>query len=271
MEGTPTLTTPDHVGDPTGPPTVPPPRPRLVQPVSGRPRDPTDPTQGHHPGRDTGTRRPTGRRSGPAQATPRPDSEPDTRADRKDTTTNTRPDSDTDSRPDTVTAPTDTGPDNPPDTPPDNPDAPPDNPPDTPPEEGADTKGQNSQASRLVALAIGRYNLVNGGDGRCYAVDRDGPNVALPLRGRDSLRQRLARVYYRQTGVTPGGSALSDALQVIEGMAADSPVVPVGLRVARHDGAIVLDLGMPPDGRWSSVPGGGGWWTCPRCCSGAPR
>jgi hypothetical protein len=134
-----------------------------------------------------------------------------------------------------------------PDTGPDIPDGPGDTGPDTAPGPGPDAdpdaKGQNSQASRLVALAVGQYNLVNGGDGRSYAVDRDGPNVALPLRGRDGLRQRLARTYYHRTGVAAGGSALADALTVIDGMAADSPTVPVGLRVARHEGAIVLDLG----------------------------
>jgi hypothetical protein len=250
---------PSHEPDPTGPPTVPPQRPRLVQPLSGHPRDPTGPAPASHPGTDTGTRRPAGRRTGPPQVTPRPNPRPDprpdiepdtgadTRPDRKDATTNTRPDNHPDNEAD---PPPGTGADTAPDTRPDitpaptgpGADTPPDNPPDTPPDTDADSKGQNSQASRLVALAIGRYNLVNGGDGRFYAVDRDGPNVALPLRGRDGLRQRLARTYYRQTGVTPGGSALSDALQVIEGMAADSPVVPVGLRVARHDRSIVVDL-----------------------------
>jgi hypothetical protein len=95
----------------------------------------------------------------------------------------------------------------------------------------------------LVGLAVGTYSLVNAGDGRFYAVDRDGPNVGIPLRGKDGLKQRLARAYYRRTGTTPSGSSLSDALTVIEGMAADSPIVPVGLRVADHHGGIVLDLG----------------------------
>jgi hypothetical protein len=109
---------------------------------------------------------------------------------------------------------------------------------------GTDSRADSSQASRLVALAIGRYNLVQGQDGRVYAVDRDGPNIALPLRGRDGLRQRLARAYYQATGVAAGGSALADALTVIEGMATDAPTERVGLRVARRPtGTIVVDLG----------------------------
>jgi hypothetical protein len=126
------------------------------------------------------------------------------------------------------------------------------------PAAGKESRGDSSQASRLVALAVGAYNLVQGEDGRAYAVDRDGPNIALPLRGRDGLRQRLARAYYAATGVAAGGSALADALTVIEGMAADSPTVPVGLRVAqRPSGTVILDLG-DPTGR-AVVINPGGW------------
>ena len=63
---------------------------------------------------------------------------------------------------------------------------------------GAD-EGGRSQASRLVSLARESYRLVLGEDGRCYAVDVDGPAVAVPLRGRDGLRSRLARSYYART------------------------------------------------------------------------
>lgn len=117
-----------------------------------------------------------------------------------------------------------------------------------------------SQASKLVDLAVKSYRIVQGSDGKAYAVDRSGPAVALPLRGRDGLRQRLARTYYAHTGAAPSGSALSDALTVIEGMAADTASVPVSLRVAPHDDAIVLDLGDPTGravlirpGRWDIV------------------
>lgn len=108
--------------------------------------------------------------------------------------------------------------------------------------------GGSSQASRLVSLAVGEFNLVQGTDGRPYAVERDGASVALPLRASNGqgLRQRLSRRYFTLTGVAPGGSALADALTVIEGLAADADPVPVWLRVARDPcGAIVLDLGDP--------------------------
>ena len=119
-----------------------------------------------------------------------------------------------------------------------------------------DGKGP-SQSSRLVALAEQSYRIVQGTDGKAYAVDRNGPAIALPLRGRDGLRQRLARTYYAHTGAAPSGSALADALTVIEGMAAGLPPEPIGLRVASWGDGIVLDLGDPTGravlirpGRW---------------------
>lgn len=119
------------------------------------------------------------------------------------------------------------------------------------------SKDGTSQASRLVALAEESYRLIQGIDGRAYAVDKGGPAVALPLRGRDGLRQRLARTYYAHTGSAASSSALADALTVIEGMAAEASGEPVGLRVAAHGDAVVLDLGDPTGravliepGRW---------------------
>jgi hypothetical protein len=124
---------------------------------------------------------------------------------------------------------------------------------------GGGDDGKQSQASRLVAMAIDAYELVLGEDGRPYAVDRDGPAVAVPLRGREGLRTRLARAYYARTGTAPSASALADALTVIEGMTADAEPVPVALRVARHPtraGAVVLDLGDPTGRAVVAEPGG---------------
>jgi hypothetical protein len=105
--------------------------------------------------------------------------------------------------------------------------------------------GKRSQASRLVEIARESYRLIVGEDGRCYAVDEGGPTVAVPLRGRDGLRTRLARTYYARTGTAPSASSLVDALAVIEGMAGESRPVPVALRVAKHRGQILLDLADP--------------------------
>jgi hypothetical protein len=112
-----------------------------------------------------------------------------------------------------------------------------------------DRSGGDSQASRLVALAQTRYRLIRGTDGRCYATDHDGPALVYPLRGRDGFRKRLASAYYDTHAQTPGGSALTDALTVLEGKAERLDPTPVALRVgATGDGRIAVDLGTA-DGR----------------------
>ncbi|GAQ69689.1 hypothetical protein T45_01420 [Streptomyces turgidiscabies] len=103
-----------------------------------------------------------------------------------------------------------------------------------------------SQASQLVALARKRYELFMSEDGRPYGVKQDGPNVALPLRGRAGLRSQLARIYTDANGGSvPSQSALTDAMTVLEGeAAAASPRVP-HVRVARDGESIVIDLASP--------------------------
>jgi len=126
-----------------------------------------------------------------------------------------------------------------------------------------ETEKPPSQASQLVALARGRYDLFMSQDGRPYAVPKDGPNVALPLRGRAGLRSRLAREYADESGGTvPSQAALADAMTVLEGIAASAPPRTLYLRVARHDSSIVVDLGTP-DGRCVII-GPHGWDIAPR-------
>lgn len=105
-----------------------------------------------------------------------------------------------------------------------------------------------SQATRLVELARRQFRTVLGSDGKTYAVQLCGPNLALSLRGENGLRTRLARAFFEETQTAPGASALADALNVLEGQAVDTEPEPVALRVARHDSALILDLGLP-DGR----------------------
>ncbi|MER5887265.1 ATP-binding protein [Streptomyces sp. NPDC001941] len=119
-----------------------------------------------------------------------------------------------------------------------------------------------SQATQLVALARERYDLFMSDDGRPYGVRVDGPNLALPLRGKAGLRSQLARIYTDvQGGTVPSQSALADAMTVLEGLAANAdPRTPL-LRVARHDDRILIDLGTS-DGRCVSV-GPDGWQLLP--------
>lgn len=111
-----------------------------------------------------------------------------------------------------------------------------------------------SAASRLVALAREQYTFVMSTDGRPYAVALDGPNLALPLRGRAGLRQRLARLYADTfDGEVASQSALADAMAVLEGVADGNDPVTVHLRVGTDAaGGIVVDLGTA-DGRAVTV------------------
>ncbi|MFJ5832280.1 ATP-binding protein [Streptomyces sp. NPDC093089] len=115
-----------------------------------------------------------------------------------------------------------------------------------------------SAAVRLVQLARERYRFVMSTDGRPYAVAIDGPNIALPLRGRSGVRQRLARLYAETfDGDVASQSALADAMTVLEGIAESDDPVPVHLRVGHDDaGTIVVDLGTA-DGRAVTVTAGG--------------
>jgi len=107
-----------------------------------------------------------------------------------------------------------------------------------------ETNDKPSQAERLVRLALERYRIGRTDAGEAFAVEKDGPNVAIMFRGsRDALRSTLAREFRRIEGTTPNASALADALTALHGEALDAESEPVHLRVAEHDGSIVIDLG----------------------------
>ncbi|WP_254068760.1 ATP-binding protein [Streptomyces sp. TM32] len=124
---------------------------------------------------------------------------------------------------------------------------------------GAGEDKKPPAAARIVTMAREQYRFVMSTDGRPYAVAVNGPNIALPLRGKAGVRQRLARQFAdAYPGEVASQSALADAMTVLEGMAEDSDPVPVNLRVGRApDGAIVVDLGSA-DGR-AVVVTGLGW------------
>ncbi|GAA3478474.1 ATP-binding protein [Streptomyces yanii] len=124
---------------------------------------------------------------------------------------------------------------------------------------GAGEDKKPPAAARIVTMAREQYRFVMSTDGRPYAVAVNGPNIALPLRGKAGVRQRLARQFAdAYPGEVASQSALADAMTVLEGMAEDTDPVPVNLRVGRDPaGAIVVDLGSA-DGR-AVVVTGLGW------------
>ncbi len=101
-----------------------------------------------------------------------------------------------------------------------------------------------SQATQLVQLAASRYRLGLSERGEAFGVPHAGPRLARMLRGdRDSLRAELSAVFMAEHGKAPSSQALADAMLVLEGRAQSCDREPVALRVARHGGAVVLDLG----------------------------
>lgn len=111
-------------------------------------------------------------------------------------------------------------------------------------EDEDDSSPRRSVATKLVELAVGRYELGVTPDGDPYALPRSGPRIVRLLRGgRGSLRAELAQSYYTATGSVASQSALADACQVLDGMAQQVDPVPLHIRVAADGGRLVLDLG----------------------------
>ncbi|MDP9430404.1 MAG: ATP-binding protein [Actinomycetota bacterium] len=109
---------------------------------------------------------------------------------------------------------------------------------------GKGGKGKASQATVLAGMALARYDIRADPTGTVYALPKDGPHIARPLRGGggSSLRSELSKLHRRRWGNVPTQSALTDAITSLEGEAADAEPVEMHLRVAEHDGALWLDL-----------------------------
>ncbi len=99
-----------------------------------------------------------------------------------------------------------------------------------------------TKATKLVQMALDQFRLGCSLDGKPFAVELDGPNIALSLRGRGGLRSALAHAYFVAEAQAPGQNPLSEALVVIEGMASAKDREPVATRMAMHDGGLVVDL-----------------------------
>lgn len=110
--------------------------------------------------------------------------------------------------------------------------------------------GEQPSVSELIVRLVEKdYVLGVSTEGKPFAVARDGPNIALPLRGSaEALRARLARAYRTCYGGTPSGTALADALTVLAGEAQECEAQTVYHRVGRHGAAIVIDM-CDPHGR----------------------
>jgi hypothetical protein len=108
----------------------------------------------------------------------------------------------------------------------------------------AEPEERKSQATLLVELAQSRYTFGQTPTGEPFALPIDGPQVPRMLRAkRGSLRTELSKDFAVEHKKVPGSSALTDAMLALEGMANETDPVELHLRVARHRGGIVIDLG----------------------------
>lgn len=131
---------------------------------------------------------------------------------------------------------------------------------DEPPEGPIDENPRKkSVATELVELAKCRYSLGMSDTGQPFAIDREGPNVALSLRGgSSSIGPKLSAAYYEKHGRATTSAARADCMAVLEGEAMNCAAIELPIRVGEaDDGSHVLDLGGP-DGR--AVRYGPGSW-----------
>ena len=118
----------------------------------------------------------------------------------------------------------------------------------------ADATEKMTTADKLVILADQLFTFGRSDTGDLYAVPKDGPNIARPLRGSGmSVRAELARAYVDRTGKAPTSSALADATLVAEGRAQVQPEAELFLRVAPEGDGIARTLAWPTDS-WSTRP-----------------
>ncbi len=121
-----------------------------------------------------------------------------------------------------------------------------------------------TQADLLVDIAETRYECWRTPQGEPYVIDREGPSVAVMLRGRGgSLRAELARAFADLYGKVPSSSALTDALTVLHGRCLHAKVQPVHLRLAAAGAGVVVDLGHE-DGEVVDITDSG-WELVGRC------
>jgi len=112
----------------------------------------------------------------------------------------------------------------------------------TKPDETRPASSAANTATVLVKMAELGYTLGQTTTGEPFGY-RHGSHVVMSLRGgRMSLRAELAEMYYRAHKKTASSQALSDALVTIEGICLHSAPREVGLRVARAEGAVWIDL-----------------------------
>lgn len=102
-----------------------------------------------------------------------------------------------------------------------------------------------TQSAELVEMARSLYRVIKSTEGKYCAVEHLRPGIALDLRGKSGLRQRLAMLYYDKKNKVPSDSSLKEMLTVLEGQALTAEEVPVFLRFGQVGETLYIDMGTP--------------------------
>jgi hypothetical protein len=107
---------------------------------------------------------------------------------------------------------------------------------------GEPKKSDMPVSAQLVRLATSKYRFVTSMEGMPYALPKDGPPIAVPLKGQSSFKKSLANDCYQLTQRPASSNALSEALLILEGEADKGERIPIYQRVAPTAEGIRLDL-----------------------------
>lgn len=132
-------------------------------------------------------------------------------------------------------------------------------------------------AERLMMLAEARYTLHTDETGAAFAVDKTGPNIALPIAGGAGAMGALSLAFHELYGKAPSANALSEVKRILEAKALQEEATRVPIRVARSRSAIHVDMGdakgrevfVGPDG-WRINERAGGVFRRTACCMPLP-
>lgn len=112
------------------------------------------------------------------------------------------------------------------------------------PETAVDAGERKSAATTLVEMALDRFTLGISSDGEPYAVPKSGPRVVRLLRGGgDSLRSKLAALYWAKHRRPAPAQALADTMATLAGIAGEAEPRRLHQRVARAGPDLWLDIG----------------------------
>lgn len=103
--------------------------------------------------------------------------------------------------------------------------------------------GRQSPAEKLVELAMKHAELVHTADSVAYALISSDAHREVRAVKSKFYRQWLSRAFFEKYGKVPKATSIADAILPLEGQALFvGSEVKVDLRVAEHEGTVIIDL-----------------------------